>query len=159
MLMASITLLVAGFLILCALMAFAWFCFGVKKDNAGKKNQKIQKIQKRKQDERKQAYLAEDEENQAGKPKDKEGVDPKQIEVSINEEPQVEVEAQQSLSNSAIDSSAAKLLRVDQSEVVEASLPPPADKLSDEPKAEDKDLKLEEEEKSDEKNAINLSGE
>ena len=40
MLMASATLLIAGFLILCALMAFAWYCCGVKKDNAGKKNPK-----------------------------------------------------------------------------------------------------------------------
>ena len=40
MLVASITLLIAGFLILCALMAFAWYCCGVKKDNADKKSQK-----------------------------------------------------------------------------------------------------------------------
>ena len=42
---------------------------------------------------------------------------------------------------------------------MEASLPPPADKSSDEPKAEDKNLKENEEEKAVEKNAINLSGE
>ena len=59
MLMASITLLVAGFLILCALMAFAWYCCGVKKDNVGKQSQKIQK----KRDDHKQAYLAKDDEN------------------------------------------------------------------------------------------------
>ena len=59
MLIASITLLVAGFLILCALMAFAWYCCGVKKDNVGKNSKKSQK----KAGDRKLPYLAEDEEN------------------------------------------------------------------------------------------------
>ena len=43
LLMASISLLIAGFLLLCALMALAWYFCGVKKDNAGNKSQKIQK--------------------------------------------------------------------------------------------------------------------